>query len=107
MNLEEAKAWLQGLRSLTNSITCEPMETWQARIAEADAAMMQQAYWILKAHKEGLLNENYRKSFEKWVEDYYALHYEPSVTEEDCRAASAAGVQYVLDEINKIYPTKE
>lgn len=49
--------------------------------------------------------ENYRKAFEKWVEDY-ALHYEPSVTEEDCRAAFAAGVQFVLDEINEIYPSR-
>lgn len=58
MNIEEAKAWLQGERSMTNSITCDPIETWQGRIAEADAAMTQQAYWIAKAHKEGLLAPN-------------------------------------------------
>lgn len=57
MNLEEAKQWLLGLRSMTNNITCDPLETWQGRIAEADAAMTQQAYWVVKAHKEDLLEE--------------------------------------------------
>lgn len=56
MDLEEAKQWLQGKRSMTNNITCDPLDTWQVRIAEADAAMIQQAYWVLKAHKEGLCN---------------------------------------------------
>ncbi len=55
MNYEEASAWLKGERSMTNLIPQEPFETWQVRIAEADAAMTQQAYWIVKAHKEALL----------------------------------------------------
>lgn len=54
MTVEEAKAWLKGERSFTNSIPQHPFETWLVRVAEADAAMMQQAYWILKAHKEHL-----------------------------------------------------
>ena len=55
MSKEDAIAWLQGQRSMINSIPQDPFETWGVRIAEADAAMTHQAYWILKAHKEGLL----------------------------------------------------
>lgn len=55
MNKDEAVAWLKGERSLTNIIPRDPFETWNVRIAEADAAMTQQAYWIVKAHKEGLI----------------------------------------------------
>jgi hypothetical protein len=52
---EEAIAWLTGSRSMTNIIPQDPYESWQARITQADAAMMEQSYWILRAHKEGLL----------------------------------------------------
>ena len=56
MDIEEAKAWLKGERSTTNIIPNDPEGmTWEVRIAQADAAMFQQAYWVLKAHKEGLL----------------------------------------------------
>ena len=55
MTYEEAIAWLNGLRSMTNCISCAPMETWSGRIAQADAAMTQQAYWVAKAHKEQLV----------------------------------------------------
>ena len=51
MNYEEALEWLQGKRSMTNSVPQYPIETWQGRIAEADAAMTQQAYWIVKARR--------------------------------------------------------
>lgn len=54
MDLEEALAWLRGERSLTNMIPQHPLETWQVRIAEADAWATQQAYWIARAHREGL-----------------------------------------------------
>ena len=54
MDHKEAIDWLKGNRSMTNIIPQEPFETWQVRIADADAAMMQQAYWIVKAHKDGL-----------------------------------------------------
>lgn len=54
MNIKEAKEWLQGIRSMTNIIPCDPLETWDVRIAEADAAMTQQAYWIVKAHIDGV-----------------------------------------------------
>lgn len=37
---------------MTNSIPCDPYETWAVRVAQADAAMCEQAYWILKAVQE-------------------------------------------------------
>ena len=55
MDYKEALDWFSGKRSTTNIIPQDPLETWQVRIAEADAAMTQQAYWILKAYKEKLL----------------------------------------------------
>lgn len=55
MDYEEAVQWLKGNRSMTNLIPQDPFETWQVRTAQADAAMMQQAYWVVKAHKEGLV----------------------------------------------------
>jgi hypothetical protein len=55
MNHEEALEWLIGIRSMTNMIPQEPRETWLVRIAQADAAMTKQAYWIVKAHADGLL----------------------------------------------------
>jgi len=54
MDKYEALAWLQGNRSMTNCIPQDPLETWQVRIAQADAAMCQQAYFVLKAESEGL-----------------------------------------------------
>ncbi len=55
MTYEEALEWLQGKRSSLNYIPEGPFETWQVRVAQADAAMMEQAYWVLKAHKEQLV----------------------------------------------------
>ena len=52
MELDEALEWLSGTRSMTNIIPREPFETWQVRIAQADAAMTQQAYYIAKYHME-------------------------------------------------------
>ena len=57
MNHEEAKAWLRGERSTTNMIPNHPYETWRERIARTDAAMIERAYWIVKAHKEGLVSQ--------------------------------------------------
>lgn len=56
MTLEEAKEWLSGNRSTCNFIPQDPWESWQVRIAQTDAAMMEQAYYVLKAHKEGLID---------------------------------------------------
>lgn len=52
MDYKEAVDWLEGNRSMTNLIPQDPFETWQVRIAEADAAMTVQAYWIVKARTE-------------------------------------------------------
>ena len=41
MNYNEAVEWLLGNQSMTNIIQQEPFETWQVRIAEADAASVQ------------------------------------------------------------------
>ena len=54
MNFTEAVEWVRGNRSMTNIIPQDPFETWLVRIAQADAAMTEQAYWILKAEKDGL-----------------------------------------------------
>jgi hypothetical protein len=54
MTYEEACAWLRGERSMTNIIPQDPIESWQVRIAQADAAMCEQAYWIAKAHKDAV-----------------------------------------------------
>lgn len=55
MNYEEAIEWLKGKRSTTNIILEHPIETWNVRIAQADAAKTMQAYYIVKAHKEELV----------------------------------------------------
>jgi hypothetical protein len=55
MDLQEAKEWLQGSRSMINSIQQQPFDTWIVRIAEADLYMIQCAYLIVKAHNEGLV----------------------------------------------------
>lgn len=52
MNKQEAIEWMEGKRSATNTIQPEPYETWQIRIAQADAAYLQQAYWILRHLRE-------------------------------------------------------
>lgn len=52
MNYEEAVEWLEGNRSMTNIIPQHPFETWLVRIAEADAHMMQQAYWVVRNRRE-------------------------------------------------------
>lgn len=57
MDKEEAQQWLNGKRSMNNIIPQDPLETWQVRVAEADAWMTQQAYWIIRATKEEPTNE--------------------------------------------------
>jgi hypothetical protein len=56
MDIEEARAWLRGERSTTNYMPQDPFDTWNVRIAQADAALTQQAYWIVKAHEDGFIN---------------------------------------------------
>ena len=52
MSPDEAREWLNGNRSMTNLIPESPFDTWQVRIAQADAAMMQQAVAILSYHEK-------------------------------------------------------
>ena len=52
MDIKEATEWLDGERSMINRMSHDPAETWQVRLAQTDAAMTQQAYWIAKAHNE-------------------------------------------------------
>jgi len=58
MTYDEAIAWLKGERSMTNIIPREPFETLEVRIAQADAAITQQAFWIVYASKIGLTEKN-------------------------------------------------
>lgn len=56
MNKDEAMEWLAGERSMVNLVPVEPLETRDIRIAQAEAAKCEQAYWVLRAMKEDLLN---------------------------------------------------
>lgn len=51
MNIQEAEAWMNDKRSTTNFIQSYPEETWEGRIAQADAAYLEQAYWVLRYRK--------------------------------------------------------
>jgi hypothetical protein len=53
MNYKEAEEWLIGNRSMINIVPQDPFSTWQVRIAQADAAMMETAYWCYRAYQEG------------------------------------------------------
>lgn len=58
MQLIEAQEWLRGERSMANEYRSAPGE-WvdrESALARADAAMTEQAYWIVRAHREGLVN---------------------------------------------------
>ena len=57
MDYKEAVDWLKGNRSMANIIPQDPFETWQMRVAAADASMTQQAYWIVKAYNDNNLWE--------------------------------------------------
>jgi hypothetical protein len=52
MNYQEAVEWLNGDRSMCNVIPVTNDGQWHVIVAQADAAMTQQAYWIVKAHRE-------------------------------------------------------
>jgi len=55
MNHEEAIEWLRGKRSMCNSIPQTTDGQWHVMVAQADAAMTQQAHWIVKAHRDRLV----------------------------------------------------
>ena len=56
MNLEEALAWLKGARSTVNYAGGETPWEAQERACRMDAAATEQAYWVVRAHKEGLVD---------------------------------------------------
>lgn len=68
MNVDEARAWLRGERSNTNTMhdiggsTANPMKRF-AMIEVADAASCQQALVVLQAHRQGLLDDD-----DEWVD---------------------------------------
>jgi hypothetical protein len=57
MIYKEAVAWLKGERSMVNTIGSDWTSNAHAALmtAQADAAMTQQAYWIVKAHRDRLV----------------------------------------------------
>ncbi len=57
MNLGEALAWLNGERSTVNVAGGESPWDSQERATRMDAAMTEQAYWIVRAHKEGITED--------------------------------------------------
>ncbi len=60
MSNEEALAWLRGERSTVNYAGGESPWDSQERATRMDAAMTEQAYWIVRAHKENLVTEDVR-----------------------------------------------
>ena len=55
MTYEEAVGWLRGERSTVNYAGGDSPAESQERATRMDAAMTEQAYWIVRAHKEGLV----------------------------------------------------
>ena len=56
MKYEEAQAWLRGERSTVNYAGGESPWDSQERAHRMDAASTEQAYWVVRAHKEGLID---------------------------------------------------
>jgi hypothetical protein len=58
MKIDEAKEWFEGKRDMGNLIPHglpdDGIST--VRCEQANAAKLEQAYWVLRAHKEGLLD---------------------------------------------------
>ena len=56
MDKAEAIEWLEGKRSMANAgLIPWDSDTWHARVAQTDAAKTEQAYWVLRAYKDGLI----------------------------------------------------
>ena len=57
MDRDEAMEWLRGNRSMWNLFAQgEATPERHVQTAQADAAMIQQAYWVVRAHSEGLID---------------------------------------------------
>ena len=59
MTYSEALEWLKGNRSNINSIlnTTDDRPHEFAMITQADAGSVQEAYWIVRAHREGIVDD--------------------------------------------------
>ncbi len=68
MSYEEAVEWLKGKRSMCNTIQGDQDGSWLVRVAQADAAMTQQAYWIVKAWSENIVPSTPITNYEFWQE---------------------------------------
>ncbi len=55
MTYEEALAWLHGDRSTINYAMGETPAGASERAARMDAAHAEQAYWVVRAHREKLV----------------------------------------------------
>ena len=57
MTKAEAIEWFEDKRDMGNLIPYTPEDDGIARvrIEQANAAKLEQAYWVLRAHKEGLI----------------------------------------------------
>jgi len=62
MEYKEAIEWLDGIRDMINIVPQDPIDTLAVRTEQANAAKIQQAYWVLKAHKDGLITGTGEKS---------------------------------------------
>jgi len=52
MSLEEAMEWLEGKRSMANTLSSDDYEAWHVRVAQSDAAMTQRAYYTWRYHRD-------------------------------------------------------
>jgi hypothetical protein len=55
MTKDEAIEWLTGVRDMGNLTMQQPLDTYNVRVEQANAAKMEQAYWVLRAIKEELI----------------------------------------------------
>jgi hypothetical protein len=58
MKIDEAIEWLRGERSMwnTHAMSSDDHGKNLATCAAEDAAQTERAYWIMRAHKEGLID---------------------------------------------------
>lgn len=64
MNLQEAEEWVRGERSWWNDHANQAPNQGEnfVNCAKHDAATTEQAYWILRAHREGLVMSGTQKN---------------------------------------------
>ena len=60
--IRAAFEWINGKRDMCNIVDNHPMETREERVERANAAMKEQAYWVIRAYREGLLGGDMKLS---------------------------------------------